>query len=79
MGTSSIFCGKSIANGNRKLLPSLCILDAISILVFVLFILNRVQKYEQVGTVDLVEITQPGYVLGLVDRYDHVLDSVSSR
>lgn len=58
-------------HGNRQPLGTLRRLDSISILPLVLLELHTVQKNEMVSLVHLVEVSEPGHELSLVDGDDH--------
>jgi len=60
-----------IEHGDGEPLGTLGGLDPVAVLPLVFLELDVVQKHEDVGAVDLVEITEPGQVLGLMDGNDH--------
>ncbi len=63
--------GKPVGHRNGHPLPALGRFDPVAVLPFVLLVLNVIEDQKHVGALDLVQIPQPGKVLGLVGREDH--------
>ena len=60
-----------VRDGNRQPLPALSGLDLVAVLLFILLELDVVQKNKKISPVNLIEISEPGQILRLVNGYDH--------
>jgi len=61
---------ESVGHGYSEPLPAISSLDPVAILKFIFFILHGVQQTEDITAIKLVEITQPGKILWLMDSYN---------
>jgi hypothetical protein len=64
------FLGKTKAYRCRHPLPPIYSLDTVSILPFVLFVLDIVQETKDIGFINFINIPQPGEIMRLMNGSD---------